>query len=163
MGMSDVCTVLSKDSCCFLGIVNCLAFCGQVVSYTRMGMHRLLFCARVISYARLCLYRPPSYWGTRNRSVDIGTAVQRSKWCATRSFVNALAETTGRALPFVQVGRRMQIDRFLVLQYEGGLHTPSRPYAAKLEQSSLDDHAAIASDIEATNREFSMPFTPLAQ
>jgi hypothetical protein len=149
MGMSDVCTVLLKDGYCVLGIVNCLAFCGQVVLYTRMGMHRPLFCARVISYARLYLYRPPSYWGTRNRSVDIGTAVQRSKWRATRSFVNALAETTGRALPFVQVGRRMQIDRFLVLQYEGGLHTPSRPYAAKFELGSLNNHAAGISVIEA--------------
>jgi hypothetical protein len=36
--------------------------------------------------------------------------------------------TTGSVPKCVQVRERMQIDRFLVLQYEGGLHTLSRLY-----------------------------------
>jgi hypothetical protein len=146
MVMSDVITVLRKNGCGFLDI-----------------LHRQAFCTQVVSYAQLGLYRPPSYWSTRNRSIDIGPTVSRSLWRATCSFGTALIETTGSAAPSEQVGRRMQIDRFLVLQHEGGLHTPSHPYVAKLEQSSLDDHAAIASDIEAPNREFLVSFTPLAQ
>ncbi len=36
--------------------------------------------------------------------------------------------TTGSVPKCVQVRERMQTDRFLVLQYEGGLHTLSHPY-----------------------------------
>jgi hypothetical protein len=141
MVMSDVITVLRKNGCDFLDI-----------------LHRQAFCTQVVSYAQLGLYCPPSYWSTRNRSIDIGPTVSRSLWRATRSFGTVLIETSGSAAPSEQVGRRMQIDRFLVPQYEGGLHTPSRPYAAKFELGRSKHHAA-----KAPRREFSMPFTPLTQ
>jgi hypothetical protein len=40
-------------------------------------------------------------------------------------------ETTSNALLFVRAMWRMRTDRFLVPQYEGGLHTPHRQYASQ--------------------------------
>jgi hypothetical protein len=94
--------------------------------------------SEVALYARLGIYRPPSYWGTRNRSFDKHLTVQRAPWSATRSHVTDFPETTGSALPCVQAIERMRIDRFLVLQYEGDSHTLYRP---KRHQHSDKQHA----------------------
>jgi hypothetical protein len=83
--------------------------------------------SEVALYARLGIYRPPSYWSTRNRSFDKHLTVQRVPRRATGIHVTDFAETTGSALPCVQAIERMRIDRFLVLQYEGDSHTLYRP------------------------------------
>jgi hypothetical protein len=44
----------------------------------------------------------------------------------TGSFVTYFVVNTGRALPYVRAGWRVPNARFLVPQYEGVWHTPSR-------------------------------------
>ena len=88
-----------------------------------MGAELTLFAL----YARLGICRLPSYWSTRNRSIDKRPTGQQKQWRAAGSLFKACAINTGSALPFVKAGWRVPDDRFLVLQYEGVWHAPSRP------------------------------------
>jgi hypothetical protein len=106
-------------------------FCTCVGHFKRAPLTTLNDLARA-RYARLDVYRPTSWWGTTNRSVDKHPAVQQRPEHATCSFIKNPFVTTRCALPCVQAIERMHIDRFVVLHHEGGGHTLYRQRRARV-------------------------------
>ena len=99
-------------------------------------------------YAWLGICRLPSYWSTRNRSIDKRPTWQQSQWRATGSFVNGRQVNARSALPFVKVGWCVLNDRFLVLQYEGVWPAPSRPrprYQLPVPALQIAAHSRLSS------------------
>ena len=78
-------------------------------------------------YAWLGICRLPSCWSTRNRSIDKRPTGQPTRSHFTGSCLDCVAVNAARAQMCVKAGWHMSNDRFLVLQYEGVWHAPSRP------------------------------------
>ena len=99
--------------------------------------------------------RWPSYWNTRNRSIDKRPTWRQTQWRSTGSFANAIKVNTGGALSFVKAGWRVPSDRFLVPQYEGVWHAPSRREARLLRTEPSNASTAVSSPLK--NRRNPLP------
>ena len=70
-------------------------------------------------------------------AIDKRPTGQQKRQHATGSFVTTIAVNAGSAPLFVKAGWRVPNDRFLVLQYEGVWHAPSRPQKLPSELGAL--------------------------